>query len=79
MFTIQRWTGKAWDNTMCSPYKTMGAVTAHLRKYAWHYTVENPYRIIDFKPKKKVSNYSPKYDFKKWNSDDDMVVKYGAY
>ena len=60
---------------MCSPYKTMGAVRAHLEKYSWHYTTENPYRIVDFKPKKKVQRYYPKYNQKDWNSDEGMVVK----
>jgi hypothetical protein len=63
---------------MCSPYKTMGAVNAHLLKYWWHYTTENPYRIKDFKPKKKVQRYSPRYNQKCWNSDEGMVVNYSC-
>ena len=73
-YTIQRWTGKAWDDTMLSPYKTMGEVNAHLKKYYWHYTEENPYRIIDHKPEKKVQRYVPKHNRNFWNSDDGMVV-----
>jgi hypothetical protein len=73
-YVVQRWSGLAWYDSMCSPYKTMSEVTAHLKKYWWHYTIENPYRIIDFKPKKKVQRYVPKYNFSDWNSDKDMVV-----
>jgi len=73
-YVVQRWTGKSWYNSMCSPYKTMSEVRKHLDEYYWHYTEENPYRIIDFKPKTKIQKYVPKYDKKRWNSDDNMVI-----
>jgi hypothetical protein len=69
---LQRWTGKAWDDSLCSPYKTMAEIRAHLKEYHWHYTAEHPYRVVDYKPK-KVQKYVPKY--KNWNSDEGMVVK----
>ena len=59
-YVIQRWTGKAWDDTMCSPYKTMAEVRKHLQKYSWHYTNENPYRIKDYKPKINKNATRPK-------------------
>jgi len=74
-FVIERWTGKAWVPSLCSPYKTMSEVNKHLKDYWWHYTDENPYRIKDYKPKKKVQRYFPKYNIQNWNSDDQMVVK----
>jgi hypothetical protein len=74
-YNVERWTGKAWYPSLCSPYKTMSEVTKHLKEYAWHYTVDNPYRITDFKPK-KIKKYSiPKSSFYDWNSDNGMVVK----
>jgi len=73
---LQRWTGKAWDDSLCSPYKTMGEIRAHLKKYAWHYTAENLYRIVDYKPPKlKIQPYKPKNVWQDWNSDEGMVVK----
>lgn len=75
-FVIERWTGKAWCDSMCSPYKTMGEINAHLQKYWWHYTDSNPYRITDYRPKVKVQKYSPKYNFQDWNSDAGIVIKY---
>jgi hypothetical protein len=75
-YVIERWSGKAWYASMCSPYKTMGELNRHLKEYWWHYTEENPYRIKDFKPKKKIQQYTPKYNaFQDWNSDKGMVVK----
>jgi hypothetical protein len=74
-FVIECWTGKAWYPSLCSPYKTMAEVNKHLKNYSWHYTSENPYRIKDYKPKKKVQRYTPKYKIQNWNSDDQMVVK----
>jgi hypothetical protein len=74
-FVIERWTGKNWCPSLCSPYNTMSNVNKHLKKYAWHYTTKNPYRITSYKPKKKVQKYVPKYSFQAWNSDDQMVVK----
>jgi len=71
---LQRWTGKAWNDSLCSPYKTIGEIRKHLKEYHWHYTEENPYRIINYKPKKKQkSKYNPDKD---WNSDRGMMVRY---
>ena len=67
--------GKAWDSFPGQTFKTMGEVNSHLSKYAWHYTTETPYRIKDYKPKKKVQKYVPKYSLQAWNSDEGMVVK----
>jgi hypothetical protein len=75
MYNVERWTGKAWAPSMCSPFKNMSAVNKHLKGYWWHYTVDFPYRITDFKPKKKVQRYYPKYNLRDWNSDAGMVVK----
>jgi len=73
-YNVERWTGKAWNKSLCSPYKTMAEVRKHLEDYSWHYTTENPYRITDFKPK-KIKRYSaPKFNFQKWNSDEGMVI-----
>lgn len=77
-YVVQRWNGASWYDSLTSPYKTMGQVNKHLQDYWWHYTDDNPYRIIDYKPKKKVSRYVPKYNASKWNTDDDMVVRIGA-
>jgi hypothetical protein len=52
----------------------MGEIQKHLKEYYWHYTEENPYRIINYKPKKKQkSKYNPDKD---WNSDRGMIVRY---
>jgi len=59
-YVVQRWSGAAWYDSICSPYDTMGEVKKHLKDYSWHYTEENPCRIKDYKPK-KVQKYSPKY------------------
>jgi hypothetical protein len=74
-FIVERWTGRAWDSFPGQTFKTMGDVLKHLKKYSWHYTPENPYRIADYKPKKKVSRYSPKYKAQSWNSDVGMAVQ----
>jgi len=75
-YVVERWTGKAWYPSMCSPYKSYKEVQDHLTKYSWHYTTENPYRIKEFKPKKKVQRYVPKYStYQLWNSDIGMVFK----
>jgi hypothetical protein len=74
-YVVERWTGKAWGASMCSPYKTMSEVTKHLREYYWHYTIENPYRIKEYKEKKKVKYNQPKFNFQDWNSDIGMAVK----
>jgi hypothetical protein len=75
-FVIERWTGRAWNASLCSPYKTMAEVTKHLKEYSWHYTAENPYRIVNFKPKKRIQKYIPKYNFQDWNSDRGLVITY---
>jgi hypothetical protein len=72
-FVIQRWTGRAWDSFPGSSYKTMSEVSKHLKKYAWHYTVDTPYRIVDAKPKKKLQKYT--YPARRWNLDEGIVVK----
>ena len=72
-YVVQRWSGKAWNDSLCSPYKTMGEVNKHLKEYYWHYTTENPYRVIDYKTKKKVQKYVSKYN-QDWNSDKGMVT-----
>ena len=74
-YVIERWTGKAWYPSLCSPYNNMSEVTKHLRDYSWHYTSENPYRIRDYKEKKKARYSAPKFNFQDWNSDAGMVVK----
>jgi hypothetical protein len=68
---VQRWTGKGWYDSLCSPYQTMSEVREHLSRYGWHYTTEYPYRIVDYKPK-KVQKYVPTY--KDQNSDKGMVT-----
>lgn len=73
-YVIERWSGSAWNASLCSPYKTMAEVRKHLKDYSWHYTSECPYRIKDFKPE-KAQKYTPKYNHSNnWNSDNDMVV-----
>jgi hypothetical protein len=74
-YVIERWTGKAWYTSLCSPYKNMSEVNKHLRDYSWHYTTENPYRIKEHKEKKKAQYNVPKFNFQDWNSDQGMVVK----
>jgi hypothetical protein len=71
-YVLQRWSGVAWYDTMCSPYETMGEIKAHLKDYGWHYTESNPYRIKDYNPKQKIKNYFPKYNL---NSDKGVVVQ----
>ena len=75
MYNVERWSGKAWYPSMCSPYKTMGEVNKHLTQYWWHYTDSNPYRITNLKPKKVVRRSSYKH-FQDWNSDKGMAVMY---
>jgi hypothetical protein len=74
-YVIERWTGKAWDSFPGLTFKTMSAATSHLRKYSWHYTAKNPYRIEEYKEKKKVRYNIPTFNFQNWNSDVGMVVK----
>ena len=73
---IERWTGKAWYPSMCSPYKTMSDINKHLKDYWWHYTKDNPYRITEYKEKKK-KRYNNPFNMSKWIRDDEsmMVVK----
>jgi hypothetical protein len=54
MYNVQRWTGAAWYNSMCSPYKSYTEAMNHVKKYSWHYTTDNPYRIVEDKTKKKT-------------------------
>ena len=70
-YVVQRWTGKAWNDSLCSPYCTIGEVEKHLKDYHWHYTTEYPYRVVNYKPK-KVQTSVPKYN-QNWNSDRGMV------
>jgi hypothetical protein len=75
-YVIQRWTGKGWYDSMCSPYKTMSEVRKHLDEYYWHYTEENPYRIQDYKP--KVKKYAaPKRASSRINDEYQMATQYG--
>jgi hypothetical protein len=67
MFNVQRWTGAAWNTSMCSPYKTYTEAMNHVKKYSWHYTTDNPYRIVEHKEKKK------KYKFD-IDCDDEGIV-----
>jgi hypothetical protein len=55
MYTVQRYTGKAWNDSMCSPYKSYAEAMAHVKNYSWHYYKDNPYRIIEDKPKKNIT------------------------
>ena len=55
MYNVKRWTGKNWDISMCSPYKTYGQAMDHVKKYWWHYTNQNPYKIVEVKPEKKIT------------------------
>jgi len=77
-YNVERWTGKAWNKSLCSPYKTMSEVCKHLEQYSWHYTRDNPYRIIDFKPKNIKKYSAPKFSFQDWNSDKGMITKIGT-
>jgi hypothetical protein len=54
MYTVKRWTGTGWYDSMCSPYKTYSEAMAHVNKYSWHYTKDNPYKIVEAKEKVKV-------------------------
>jgi hypothetical protein len=76
MYVIERWTGKSWYASLCSPYKSMSEVNKHLKEYWWHYTSTNPYRINDYNPKKQSRYSAPKFNpYRDWNSDNGMVVK----
>jgi hypothetical protein len=55
MYNVKRWTGKTWNTSMCSPYKTYSEAMAHVKKYSWHYTEDNPYKIVEDKPKKIIT------------------------
>lgn len=46
-YIVERWTGKGWYASMCSPYTSLTEVQEYLKKYSWHYTTTNPYRIIE--------------------------------
>lgn len=73
MYIVERWTGKNWSPSLESPFKTYTDVNNYLKKYWWHFTEENPYRVKDSKPK-KIQKYKPKYNPKDWNSDSGMVL-----
>ena len=73
-YVIERWTGRAWGPSLESPFKSIADVRKHLKDYHWHYTNDNPYRLIEFKPK-KVKKYTTKSTIRRtWNSDEGMVV-----
>jgi hypothetical protein len=73
MYEVERWTGKAWGPVMLSPFKNYTDVSKYLKKYWWHFTKENPYRVKDSKPV-KVQKYKSKYNPKDWNSDTGMTI-----
>lgn len=73
--TVERWSGRGWYPVMLSPFNSMSEVTRYLKKYSWHFTQSNPYRINDFKPKKQKRFNIPKF-INKWNDDYGMVVRY---
>jgi hypothetical protein len=73
-YVIERWTGRAWAPSLESPFKSIAAVKKHLKDYYWHYTNDNPYRLIDFKPKKVKKYQSPVKKMHYWNSDEGMVI-----
>ena len=76
---IERWSGRAWYPVLCSPFKNMSIVRKYLKDYCWHFTAENPYRMIDYKPKKQPKYHAPKRNvFHDWNSDKGMVVQIGS-
>jgi uncharacterized membrane-anchored protein YjiN (DUF445 family) len=75
-YNVERWTGKAWNKSLCSPYKTMSEVQKHLEQYSWHYTKEYPYRITDYIPDKIKKYSAPKFNSKNWNSDRGMITKW---
>ena len=74
--TVERWSGKAWYPVMLSPFKTMSDVTAYLKKYSWHFTTDNPYRVKEHKEKNK-KKYNIPFNISKWMKDDEgmMVVR----
>jgi hypothetical protein len=76
-YIVQRWTGKGWYPVMLSPFNTMSEATQYLRKYSWHFSEQNPYRILEHKEKKK-KRYSNPFIINKWMKDDEsmMVVSY---
>lgn len=47
VYFVQRWTGKGWNTSMCSPYNSKQEALKHIKQYWWHYTDSNPYRIIE--------------------------------
>ena len=48
-YIVERWIGKAWYITMCSPNNSMDEVNNYLKEYHWHFTDKNPYRITEYK------------------------------
>jgi len=79
MITLQRWSGNAWYDTMMSPFKNHVEVSNHLKKYWWHYTTDNPYRIIDTKPKKQKDKNLTKRFLTPSSKDDYVVVNKVIY
>ena len=54
MYTVKRWNGSSWYDSMLSPYKTYSEAMKHVNDYAFHYTKEYPYKIVEAKQKEKV-------------------------
>jgi hypothetical protein len=74
---VERWSGKAWYPVLLSPFKTMGEATQYIKKYSWHFTDQNPYRIKEHKEKNK-KQYANPFNISKWMKDDEsmMAVSY---
>jgi hypothetical protein len=47
VLNIERWTGKAWYPVMLSPFNSHAEVNEYLKRYWWHFTEKNPYRITN--------------------------------
>lgn len=54
MYTVKRWNGSSWYDSMLSPYKTYGEAMKHVKDHAFHYTKEYPYKIVEAKVKEKI-------------------------
>jgi hypothetical protein len=54
MYTVKRWNGSGWYDSMCSPYKTYKQAHDHVKEYSWHYTKEYPYKIVEAKQETKA-------------------------
>jgi len=53
MYTIKRWNGSGWYNSLCS-YQTYTEAHEHAKKYPWHYGNGYPYKIAELKEKTKA-------------------------